>query len=122
MKSLLLAQSPDLCFSCHKQVKEQMKKQKVHAPAEDCLTCHQPHAAAQPRLVSQPVHELCGQCHDPSAKPFAAAHLGIDAKAIACMGCHDPHASTDPKFFKAKQHVPFASRDCDTCHVTEKKK
>jgi len=41
---------------------------------------------------------------------------------VACMSCHDPHASKDPKFFKSNVHPPFDARDCETCHLTEKKK
>ncbi len=39
-----------------------------------------------------------------------------------CVSCHDPHYSKDPKFFKARQHAPFAGRQCDACHAVPKKK
>jgi predicted CXXCH cytochrome family protein len=121
LKKLLLAQSPDLCFSCHKDIKARMDKDKVHSPASDCMNCHKPHGSKEARLQVAATSELCGQCHDFKEKGFTAKHIGIDPKVIECMGCHDPHASKDPKFFKAKMHPPFAARECDTCHVAPKK-
>ena len=47
MKKLQLAKAPDLCFTCHKAMKEKMAKEKVHSPAEDCLNCHSPHYSVQ---------------------------------------------------------------------------
>jgi predicted CXXCH cytochrome family protein len=120
LKALLLAQTPDLCFSCHKDLKTRMEKDKKHQPAEDCLTCHGPHATAEAKLTLQPIAELCGQCHETKDKAFTSAHIGIDPKAVRCMTCHDPHASKDPKFFKASVHPPFAARECDTCHTVSK--
>jgi predicted CXXCH cytochrome family protein len=122
MKTLLLAASPDLCLSCHKQLKDKLTSEKAHQPADDCLTCHKPHASTEARLVTQPVNDLCGQCHDAKAKEFGVAHLSIDPARINCISCHNPHASKDPKFLKANLHAPFAARECDACHLAEKKK
>ncbi len=121
MKKLLLAKAPDLCFTCHKAMKEKMAKEKVHSPAEDCLNCHSPHYSVQKALATQPVAELCGQCHDVKDAKFSKAHLGIDPKNINCISCHNPHSSKDPKFFKAVEHAPFAGRSCDACHVAPAK-
>jgi predicted CXXCH cytochrome family protein len=120
LKNLLLAQPPDLCTSCHKDLKARVAAEKAHQPVEDCSTCHSPHASPQPKLALEPVSSLCAQCHETKKKEFVSAHLGLDAGAIHCMGCHDPHASKDPKFFKAQIHPPFAARDCGSCHVVSK--
>jgi predicted CXXCH cytochrome family protein len=112
----MLAQGPDLCFTCHKPVKDRMAAGKMHPPADDCLTCHQPHTSAEPKLVGQPVRELCWQCHDAKDAAFGTAHLGIDPQTLTCMKCHDPHASKDAKLFKSVLHPPFAARQCDACH------
>jgi predicted CXXCH cytochrome family protein len=114
----MLAKTPDVCVACHKDMKERMAKEKVHQPADDCSTCHQPHDAVQEKLLVQPVFQICEQCHDVKDKAFAASHIGIEAKSIACASCHDPHSSKDPKFFKPVVHPPFAGRQCDACHVT----
>ncbi len=121
LKKLLFATAPDLCLSCHKAMKSKLAAEKQHGPVDDCLACHRPHVSGQARLTARPVVQLCGDCHDPKDKGFTTAHLTIDAKAIDCVSCHDPHASTDPKLFKAVEHAPFASRQCDVCHVAPKK-
>ena len=121
LDSLLLASSPDLCLTCHKDLKERMAKEKAHSPAAtDCLRCHTPHFGAQQALLSQPIQLLCSQCHDSKAKSFDSAHIGIDAAVMHCEKCHDPHASKDPKFFKEYVHAVFASRSCDECHIVGK--
>jgi predicted CXXCH cytochrome family protein len=100
-------------------MKEKMAKEKVHSPAEDCLSCHQPHFAAQLHLAAQPVGELCAQCHDTKDAKFSKAHLSIDPKNMNCVSCHSPHSSKDPKFFKAVEHAPFSGRACDACHTAK---
>jgi predicted CXXCH cytochrome family protein len=94
-----------------------MATQKVHSPANDCLTCHRPHSGSQAHLADQVTGEMCAQCHDVADKAFVAGHLGIDPKRIECTSCHTPHASKDPKLFKKVVHAPFAGRSCDACHT-----
>ena len=69
LERLLLAKSPDLCLSCHKDVKASLDEGHVHSPAaRDCLRCHKPHASAEDRLMVQPVRTLCADCHDLKAR------------------------------------------------------
>ncbi len=122
LEKLLLAASPDMCLTCHKDLKAKMDREKVHSPARrDCLRCHKPHVSAQPTLLSSPVGALCADCHDVKAPAFRTAHFDIDASVMNCVSCHTPHASTDPKFFKENLHGPFASRACGECHVAGEK-
>jgi predicted CXXCH cytochrome family protein len=121
LPKLLLAKSPDLCFSCHKALKERVAAEKTHAPIEDCGTCHQPHASSEPRLGVKAMHELCNDCHDGGDAGFLDKHLGIKAADMHCMKCHEPHSSKDPGLFKPTAHAPFSSRACDSCHVVPKK-
>jgi hypothetical protein len=79
-----------------------------------------PHMSAQPSLLAEPIHQLCGVCHNLKDEAFNKAHINIDASVIDCRTCHDPHASKDPKFFKDNMHPPFAGRTCDDCHVVKK--
>jgi predicted CXXCH cytochrome family protein len=116
---LLLAESPELCFTCHKTIKMRQEKEKSHRPAQrDCGKCHGPHASSNRFLLDQPLQALCGECHDLKGAPFTKAHLGISPTAMSCTSCHDPHTSKDPKFFKENVHPPFAARSCDECHIT----
>ncbi|HKZ46467.1 MAG TPA: cytochrome c3 family protein, partial [Thermodesulfobacteriota bacterium] len=121
LKTLLLADSPELCRTCHSSLKEKMDKEKMHPPAEsNCLTCHKPHFSSEERLLVQPLYQLCGGCHGLEEESFAKAHLNINPAVINCRSCHDPHSSKDPKFFKENIHPPFEARACDECHKVEK--
>ena len=118
LEGLLLAKSPDLCLTCHRDLKARMEKEKAHPPAlRDCTRCHMPHTSKQDSLLSQTVQPLCGECHNLQAASFGKAHLNIDASAMDCRYCHAPHASKDPQFFKETVHPPFAARACDECHI-----
>ena len=121
LPKLVLAKTPDLCFACHKSVKELVASGKSHAPVDDCTSCHRPHWAKQPRLLVEPVATLCSGCHDVKASTFVKAHLGIDARELRCVSCHSPHASKDEKLFKKRLHPPFAARDCAACHLADKR-
>ena len=122
LAKLLVVESPDLCFTCHKNMKERLGKDITHPPAaRDCLRCHLPHFSKDPSLMAQPLSALCGECHDLNGSSFVKAHIGIKAAVMDCMSCHDPHASKDPKLFKENEHPPFAARSCDDCHIGEKK-
>jgi len=97
-----------------------MAKENKHSPAaSDCLTCHGPHLASEPRLLNDKVFSICGQCHDAKGNAFKKAHLSIEASVMDCKSCHDPHASKDPKFFKKNVHAPFAGRSCEDCHIVK---
>jgi predicted CXXCH cytochrome family protein len=121
LNKLLLAGSPDMCFTCHKTLKTRMSEEKAHSPAaRDCLRCHVPHVSRETTLLAQPIQALCAECHDAKSPSFGTAHLGIEAAMMDCKKCQEPHASKDPKFFKVITHAPFASRSCDECHVVGK--
>jgi predicted CXXCH cytochrome family protein len=122
LAKLLLAQAPDMCLACHKDLKERMSKETNHPPAAgDCRVCHKPHGSPQDKLLVQPVLEICSQCHDVKSDSFKRAHIYIDASVMNCRSCHDPHSSTDPKLFKSHVHAPFAGRSCDDCHIVVKR-
>jgi predicted CXXCH cytochrome family protein len=122
LNKLLLAQGPDLCLTCHKDLKEKMQKEKTHSPAgRDCLRCHGPHFTGEGNLLAKPVQALCSECHNVKEASFGKAHFQIDPAVMNCVACHTPHASKDPKFFKEKVHAPFAGRSCEDCHLPAKR-
>ena len=59
---LIVANSAELCSSCH----DQGEGDNVHMPvADDCLSCHNPHNTASSGLLTVDVaSELCSTCHD----------------------------------------------------------
>lgn len=85
-----LAQSqPELCASCHDPFG---KKPHVHeaVASGDCTACHDPHAAAQPKLLKAAQTELCGECHsDQVGHPLPHGPVSSGE----CTACHDPHES-----------------------------
>ena len=148
LQSLLLAGYPDLCLTCHEDLKSKMYPRPggiqtasleisaeeggetplsenstyfVHAPDDlkNCQTCHKPHFSNEPDLMTAPIQRLCEKCHDYQKPAFRQAHLNIDAASLDCRKCHEPHASKNPKFFKAFVHKPFDDRACKDCHIVD---
>jgi len=140
---------PDLCLTCHTDLKEKMFQKQavapaasddapadvsgksktpddakiyVHAPSDlkDCQICHRPHFSAELALINPPIQVLCGKCHDYKKATFSTAHINIDARVMDCRKCHAPHTSKDPKFFKEAVHKPFTERACKECHIVKK--
>lgn len=62
-----------------------------HKPSEDekaCRKCHDPNASF---AVTQPVAELCAQCHEKQTREFPRMHGPV---AIGdCAACHEAHKS-----------------------------
>jgi predicted CXXCH cytochrome family protein len=144
----MLADYPDLCLSCHKELREiqgpapetaagalpgaaggtaeapgkQPEPRYVHAPEEigKCRICHLPHESSQESLMKEPIQPLCGRCHSYRSEAFDRAHLGIDADRMDCRKCHTPHVARTEKLFKNVLHPPFARQECKDCHLVEK--
>ncbi|NIA06504.1 MAG: hypothetical protein GWP14_02515 [Actinobacteria bacterium] len=95
--SLLSAKSPDLCYSCHSDLKDTITQAAmVHGPVSmGCDTCHQAHKKLAGKGLAKAVPDLCVDCHE-DFKPTVAEmsirhHLLLEGKK--CARCHDPHAS-----------------------------
>jgi predicted CXXCH cytochrome family protein len=84
-----------------------------HMPFEsgDCETCHLPHAAEFPGLLTAPVGQLCRGCHDTPETAPASGTLHAPARE-ECTSCHQPHASATEPFLLAP-----ARALCVTCHT-----
>jgi len=115
-KTFALAEKvPELCVTCHDDPRSVPAsggaEAKVHPPvaAGECLTCHNPHASDQDRLLKAPQTELCGTCHA-EAKAAREAKAPHAPAAAACTSCHAPH-SGPANLLKAQ-----APALCETCH------
>ncbi len=97
---------PALCFQCH----EPFKKKNIHPPVKDgmCTSCHNPHDSAQPKLLVQPMRDLCASCH-PDKVDAKFGHG--PASTGDCTFCHNPHASDN-----AKLVVKEGPALCFMCH------
>ncbi|MBZ5639132.1 MAG: cytochrome C [Acidobacteriia bacterium] len=105
----LTAAPPALCDGCHDAFG---KKSHVHEPVKDgsCTTCHDPHAADEPKLLAQPLKELCATCHSDKVD-FKFVHGPVAAGD--CTACHTPHESDTKALLKKEE-----KETCLTCHAT----
>ena len=84
--------------------------------AADCLTCHDPHQSALPKLMAKFTHApfaggQCDTCHAP-AKDGKVVLTQADAKSL-CVTCHADKAE---QIEKAKVQHPGAMGECTDCH------
>ncbi|MBI4517241.1 MAG: cytochrome C [Deltaproteobacteria bacterium] len=104
----LTQEQPELCYTCHEKFGS---KAEVHPPAKEgmCSTCHNPHAADEPKLLTQPLKDLCAICHADHVD-FKVVHGPVSAGA--CTACHAAHES-DAKTLLLKQGEEL----CAGCHL-----
>lgn len=86
----LLAQPPELCFSCHDDFLKDAKTK--HYPAEEgmCTACHNPHKSENEHLLVKPIPALCFDCHDREDVLSKEIHTVVEGES--CISCHNPHA------------------------------
>jgi len=67
-----------------------------HGPVAggECLTCHDPHRSAFPKLLKSSVAANCTECHDVPEELSQPAHAG--SEAANCTKCHDAHFGEPP--------------------------
>jgi predicted CXXCH cytochrome family protein len=90
-KVQLIAEVPQLCFTCHKEYST--LEAWVHGPVAtgNCLLCHEPHKTKNEFLLRKPVPELCYQCHEEQAIRVIKNHA--EESYARCINCHEGHAS-----------------------------
>jgi len=108
----LKAAEPDLCFSCHRDIRSQSNKQSHHPLKEGsikCSSCHSPMGGFGVKMIkADSINELCYKCHSEKRGPFMWEHPPVEEK---CLNCHVPHGSNHSKLLTEK--VPFL---CQNCH------
>jgi predicted CXXCH cytochrome family protein len=133
--------APALCVDCHDVKDAGLQKAHHNQPfgTANCLTCHDPHQSAMPKLMAKFTHapfaesscdtchqapkdgkvvltqasakELCVTCHADKAEEIAKAKVQHPGAAGDCTDCHNPHAGNTPGFV---QPNPVAA--CLNCH------
>lgn len=104
----------EVCFLCHTDIQEELKKRVVHpAVLSGCTSCHNPHGGNFKRFLSAQGKDLCFQCHPDISDKIAGAktvHPPVNTEK-GCASCHSPHASDNEKML-------FASGKnlCLSCH------
>ena len=112
---LLTMNEPQLCISCHSEVKPDFNKpfhHKVLEGAMKCSDCHNPHGGfelKQTRLATG-ADVPCIKCHSDKQGPFTYEHAPL--KNEGCSACHSPHGSSHPRLLRFNS----VSQLCLTCH------
>lgn len=118
--AMLRENEPQLCISCHSEVKAQFSKPFRHKVLEGtmkCSDCHNSHGgfeAKQTRLAVG-ADAACVRCHTNKQGPFVYEHAPL--KVEGCSACHSPHGSANPKMLKRSS----VRQLCLECHssITE---
>src|SRR6266498_1320738 len=115
---MLKANDPQLCVSCHGEVKPAFSMPHHHKVLEGfmrCSDCHNPHGGfelKQARLATGS-DAACVKCHADKQGPFVYEHAPV--KTEGCVACHIPHGSANPRLlrYSAVNHL------CLTCHSVD---
>ena len=101
----------DVCFSCHKEQRADIKKISHHPIGEGkvaCSDCHNPHGSTGPKLLKKnTVTETCYTCHAEKRGPFLWEHQPVTED---CTNCHTPHGSNLTPLLKSR--APFLCQEC----------
>jgi predicted CXXCH cytochrome family protein len=112
---MLRANDPQLCTSCHNEVKPQFNMPFHHKVLEGtmrCSDCHNPHGGfelKQTRLATG-ADAACIKCHADKQGPFTYEHAPV--KTEGCTACHTPHGSANPRLLRYSS----VNQLCLTCH------
>ena len=115
---LLKLGEPQLCMSCHNEVKPDFNKPFHHKVLEGmmkCSDCHNPHGGfeqKQARLATG-ADAGCVKCHADKQGPFTYEHAPL--KTEGCVACHSPHGSSNPRLLKFSS----VGQLCLTCHSVD---
>lgn len=108
----LKARQPELCNTCHRDVRAQQMRQSRHPLREGllkCTQCHDQHGSFSRKMIREnSVNELCYICHADKRGPFLWEHPPMEEN---CLTCHTPHGSNHAKLLKSK--APLL---CQSCH------
>lgn len=117
---MLKASEPQLCISCHNEMKSQFSKPFHHKVLEGtmkCSDCHNPHGGFESKQtkLAVGVDAACIKCHANKQGPFVFEHGPV--KVEGCTICHTPHGANNPKLLKRSS----VRQLCLECHssITE---
>lgn len=114
---MLKTSEPQLCISCHSEMKSQFSKPFHHKVLEGtmkCSDCHNAHGGfeAKQTKLSVGADAACIKCHSDKQGPFAFEHAPL--KTEGCSACHTPHGSANPKLLRRAT----VKQLCLECHTT----
>lgn len=111
----LKTSQPELCETCHADVKTAFSLPFHHRVPEGllkCTDCHDPHGTFQSHQLRATADQnaICTKCHTETAGPFIYEHPVV--KAEGCTTCHSPHGSPNPRLL----NVSNVNALCLQCH------
>ena len=102
---------PEVCFNCHKEMRQLINRPYRHPIREGkvtCSDCHNPHGSAGPsKMVRDNVNDTCYTCHMEKRGPFVYNHPPVQEN---CAICHNPHGTTAPNLLRTRS--PFICQEC----------
>lgn len=113
---LLVQKQPELCYSCHTEIKQDFSRpfrHRVDQGLVQCTDCHNQHGGFLTKSLRSTAaqDQVCFKCHADKAGPFAFEHEPV--KTEGCMACHSPHGSTNPRLLKRAQ-INLLCLECHT--------
>jgi predicted CXXCH cytochrome family protein len=106
-----------LCYSCHDEFQEIMRRTYQHPPAvESCLNCHNAHNSRERKLLHTELATGCMDCHrqiKELAEKSKVRHGALEQGA-KCASCHNPHGTWVEKLLI---QLPFDL--CVNCHAVD---
>lgn len=113
---LLVEKQPQLCYSCHTEVKQDFSRPFRHRVDQgliQCSDCHNQHGGFLTKQLRATAaqDQVCFKCHTDKAGPFVYEHEPV--KTEGCISCHTPHGSTNPRLLKRAQ-VNLLCLECHT--------
>ena len=111
---VVFVDQPKVCYECHGDFEDYMKKKDVHVPFEEgtCSECHNPHASKHASLLGEEVLPLCSSCHESIKEATQKTSVHMPVTQGECTACHDPHASNNASLMMAEP-----SALCASCHT-----
>jgi predicted CXXCH cytochrome family protein len=112
---LLKASQPQLCYSCHADIKPAFSQpfhHKVNEGLMKCTDCHDSHGTFGNHQLRSTADQnmICTKCHTETRGPFVFEHAAV--KAEGCLACHSPHGSQNARLL----NVPNINQMCNQCH------
>ena len=112
---LLKGKAPQLCYTCHGEVRAEFARPFHHRVPEGLLTCndcHSPHGTFRPKQLRTDAagDAVCYNCHFEKQGPYVYQH---EALVEGCTICHSPHGSTNQRMLVQNQ----VNLLCLSCHV-----
>ncbi len=117
----LRMEQPDLCYSCHGDVRGQFHQPSHHPVAEgmvSCTDCHLMSDDGMARLSFDGANAACYTCHRQFEGPFPYEHqatVDYSVEGGGCVTCHQPHGSGLDRMLNQPYESPHFQL-CSQCH------